>query len=138
MKNYEEIKEMFNLGDEEIYFSNKGEVSAEKVIITEDYTRSEAAGMLYGSEFVGYIVLRDGQEITEEEYKRFRFTYEDKTERYTESGEECGIRDKSYNYENEGVNLSECEVYILNRISINNVSWRNVKNCICPIFIFFV
>ena len=121
MKNYEEIKEMFNLGDEKIYFSNKGIVDPSEVIITEDYLYSECSGMLYGSEFVGYIVLRDDQEITEEEYKKFRFTYEDKTERYTESGEECGIKDKSYDYENEGVNLSGCEVYILYENNNNNV-----------------
>ena len=58
---YEKIIEMFGLdADEEIYFNCKGKVKAEDVVIEEDYTWSEAAGMLYGSELEYYIVTKEG------------------------------------------------------------------------------
>lgn len=113
MKNYEEVIKMFGLTEEDkIYFSNKGQVEAEDIIITEDCVWSEAAGMLYGSEFEGYIILKEGKELSQEEYEKITFSYIDKTEKYTESGEEYGT-DKSYSYNNGGIDLSSCEVYIL-------------------------
>ena len=128
MKNYEEIIKMFNLnaGEDEIYFNNKGEVEAENVEITNDYTWSEAAGMLYGSECDYFIVLRDGINLTEEEYEKFNFKFNDKSERYNESGQEYG-KNKSYEYYNQGINLSGCEVYILyNNYNNNNIDSYNV------------
>lgn len=126
MLNSYEIIDMFNLEGENVYFSNKGKVSAEDVIITEDYTWSECSGMLYGSEFECYIILKDGDEISKEEYEKFDFTYKDKTERYNESGGEYGKR-IDYGYYNEGINLSGCEVYILyNNYSNNNIDSYNV------------
>ena len=126
MLNSYEIIDMFNLEDEKVYFSNKGKVSAEDVIITEDYTWSECSGMLYGSEFECYIILKDGDEISKEEYEKFDFTYLDKTERYNESGEEYS-KDRSNSYVNYGINLSGCEVYILyNNYNNNSLDSYNV------------
>lgn len=110
---FEKIIEMFDLdADEEIYFSNKGKVKAEDVIIEEDYTWSEAAGMLYGSELEYYIVTKEGIELTEEEYEKINLTYADRTECYDESGEKYGTN-KSHGYFNCGTNLSGSMVYIL-------------------------
>ena len=126
MENYREIIDMFNLEGYNVYFSNKGKVSAKDVIIEEDYIRSEVSGILCGSEFECYIVLKDGDEISEEEYEKFDFTYLDKTERYNESGGEYGKR-IDYGYYNEGINLSGAEVYILyNNYSNNNIDSYNV------------
>ena len=133
MVDYEEIMRMFNLEDEKVYFNNKGIAKANEVIITEDYTWSEAAGMLYGSEFEGYIVLREGQELTEEEYEKITFTYEDKIERYNEGGEKYERNNKNCNYINEGINLTGTEVYILyanynnNSIDSYNVDIYRIK-----------
>ena len=133
MADYEEIMRMFNLEDEKVYFNNKGIAKADEVIITEDYTWSEAAGMLYGSEFEGYIVLREGQELTEEEYEKITFTYEDKIERYNEGGEKYERNNKNCNYINEGINLTGTEVYILyanynnNSIDSYNVDIYRIK-----------
>ena len=133
MVDYEEIMRMFNLEDEKVYFNNKGIAKADEVIITEDYTWSEAAGMLYGSEFEGYIVLREGQELTEEEYEKITFTYEDKIERYNEGGEKYERNNKNCNYINEGINLTGTEVYILyanynnNSIDSYNVDIYRIK-----------
>ena len=126
MKSYDEIIKMFDIEDEKVYFSNKGLVKAEEVTITEDYSWSEAAGMLYGSEFERYIVTKEGRELTQEEYEKINFIYKDKTERYTESGEEYGA-DKSHGYTNYGTNLSGCEVYILyNNYNNNSIDSYNV------------
>lgn len=133
MVDYEEIMRMFNLEDEKVYFNNKGIAKANEVIITEDYTWSEAAGMLYGSEFEGYIVLREGQELTEEEYEKITFKYEDKIERYSEGGEKYERNNKNCNYINEGINLTGTEVYILyanynnNSIDSYNVDIYRIK-----------
>ena len=126
MKRYEEVMKMFNVEDEKVYFSNKGQVRPEEVTIEEDCVWSEAAGMLYGSEFECYIVTKEGRELTQEEYEKFNFTYRDKRERYTESGEEYGA-DKSYGYSNNGINLSGAEVYILyNNFNNNEIDSFNV------------
>ena len=126
MLDYREIIDMFNLEGENVYFSNKGKVSAEDVIIEEDYIRSEVSDILYGREFECYIVLKDGDEISKEEYKKFDFTYKDKTERYNESGGEYGKR-IDYRYYNEGINLSGAEVYILyNNYNNNNIDSYNI------------
>ena len=119
MKNSYEIVKMFNIEGEKVYFSNKGEVNAQDVIITEDYSWSECAGMLYGSECECYIVLREGKELSLAEYGKFSFTYLDKTERYNEIGEEYG-KTKSYKFTNDGINLSGCEVYVLYNNFNNN------------------
>lgn len=119
MKSYYEILKMFNLEDEKVYFNNKGQVDSQDVIITEDYTWSECGGMLYGSECECYIVLREGKELSLEEYEKFSFSYLDKTDRYNESGEEYG-KTKSYKFTNEGINLSGCEVYVLYNNFNNN------------------
>ena len=126
MKSYDEILKMFNLEDEKVYFNNKGLVNAKDVIIIEDYEWSEACGMIYGSECECYIVLREGKELSLEEYEKFSFTYLDKTERYNESGEEYG-KTKSYKFTNEGIKLSDCEVYILyNNYNNNEVESYNI------------
>ena len=126
MLDYEEIIDMFNLEGENVYFSKKGKVSAKDVIITEDYTWSECSGMLYGSEFECYIILKDGDEISKEEYEKFEFKYIDKTERFNETGKEYH-KNKSYEYVNRGINLSGCEVYILyNNYNNNNLESYNV------------
>lgn len=126
MKSYDEIIKMFDIEDEKVYFSNKGLVKAEEVTITEDYSWSEAAGMLYGSEFERYIVTKEGRELTQEEYEKINFIYKDKTERYTESGEEYGA-DKSHGYTNYGIDLSGAEVYILySNYNSNNTDSYNV------------
>ena len=116
MKSYEEIISMFELGDEKVYFSNKGQVSAEDVIITEDYTWNEASGMLYGRKCDCYIVLKEGEELSLEEYRKFSFSYNDKTE----SGEEYG-KCSCKRYYNNGIDLSGCEVYILYLNYNNNI-----------------
>ena len=110
---------MFNLEDEKVYFNNKGNVEAKDVIITEDYEWSECSGMLYGSECECYIVLREGKELSLEEYEKFSFTYLDKTERFNESGEEYG-KTKSYKFTNDGIDLTGCEVYVLYNNFNNN------------------
>lgn len=121
MKSYEEILKMFNLEDEKVYFNNKGLVSPKDVIITEDYSWSECVGMICGSECDCYIVLKEGKELSLEEYEKFSFSYLDKTERYNESGQEYG-KTKTYNYTNDGINLSGCEVYVLyNNLNNNEV-----------------
>ena len=126
MLNFYEIIDMFNLEGEKVYFSNNGKVSAKDVVITEDYTWSDCSGMLYGSEFECYIILKDGDEISKEEYEKFNFKYIDKTERFNERGEEYH-KNKSYNYENRGLNLSGCEVYILySNYNNNNVDSYNI------------
>lgn len=126
MKSYDEILKMFNLEDEKVYFNNKGLVLAEDVTITEDYTWSECAGMLYGSECNCIMILREGKELSMEECQKFYFKYIDKTGRYNESGKEYG-KDYSYNYSNEGINLSGCEVYILyNNYNNNNIESYNI------------
>ena len=126
MLNCYEIIDMFNLEGDKVYFSNNGKVLAKDVIIEEDYIRSEVSGILYGSEFECYIVLKDGDEISKEEYEKFDFTYKDKTERYNESGGEYGKR-IDYGYYNEGINLSGAEVYILyNNYNNNNIDSYNV------------
>ena len=126
MLNFYEIIDMFNLEGEKVYFSNNGKVSAKDVVITEDYTWSDCSGMLYGSEFECYIILKDGDEISKEEYEKFNFKYIDKTERLNERGEEYH-KNKSYNYENRGLNLSGCEVYILySNYNNNNVDSYNI------------
>ena len=126
MKSYDEIIKMFDIEDEKVYFSNKGLVKAEEVTITEDYSWSEAAGMLYGSEFERYIVTKEGRELTQEEYEKINFIYKDKTERYTESGEKYGA-DKSHGYTNYGIDLSGAEVYILySNYNSNNTDSYNV------------
>lgn len=110
---YEKIIEMFGLdADEEIYFNCKGTVKAEDVVIEEDYTWSEAAGMLYGSELECYTITKEGIELTEEEYENITLAYVDKTECYDESGEKYGTN-KSNEYANYGTNLSGSMVYIL-------------------------
>lgn len=110
---FEKIIEMFDLdADEEIYFNSKGKVKAEDVVIEEDYTWSEAAGMLYGSELEYYIVTKEGIELTEEEYENITLAYEDRTECYDERGEKYGTN-KSHGYANYGTNLSDSIVYIL-------------------------
>ena len=119
MKNYEEIINMFNLQDEKVYFTSKGIVDPSEVIITEDYLYSECSGILSGSELEGYIILREGKELTIGEYGKFSFSYIDKTERYNESGDKYSI-DKSYKYYNKGVNLTGCEVYVLYKNFNNN------------------
>ena len=126
MLNSYEIIDMFNLEDEKAYFSNKGKVSAEDVIITEDYTWSECSGMLYGSEFECYIILKDGNENTKEEYEKFDFKYIDNTERYSESGKKYHKHLK-YDYVNRGINLKGCEVYILyNNYTNNEIDSYNI------------
>lgn len=126
MLNSYEIMKMFNVEDEKVYFRNKGLVNAEDVAITEDCVWSEAAGMLYGSEFECYIVTKEGRELTQEEYEKFNFTYRDKRERYTENGGEYGKR-IDYGYYNEGINLSGAEVYILyNNYNNNNIDSYNI------------
>ena len=126
MLNYEEIIRMFGLEDEKVYFTNKGLVNPTEVTIIEDYGWSEAVGMVYGSEFNCYAVLRKGEEISQEEYEKFNFEYKDETERYTESGKEYGT-DKSHGYTNYGTNLSGCEVYILyNNYNNNSIDSYNV------------
>lgn len=126
MKNYEEIIKMFEIEDEKVYFSNKGLVNAEDVTISNDFIWSECGGMLYGSECNCFVVLREGKELSEEEYEKFDFAYVDKTEKYNESGEEYG-KDRSYSYFNEGINLSGCEVYILyNNYNNNSIDSYNV------------
>ena len=110
---YEKIIEMFGLdADEEIYFNCKGTVKAEDVVIEEDYTWSEAAGMLYGSELEYYIVTKEGIELTKEEYEKINLAYEDRTECYDERGEKYGTN-KSHGYANYGTNLSDSIVCIL-------------------------
>ena len=126
MKRYEEVMKMFNVEDEKVYFSNKGQVNAQDVIIEEDYTWSVASGMLYGSECECYIVLREGKELSLEEYEKFSFSYLDKTERYNESGEEYW-KTKSYKFTNDGIDLSDCEVYVLyNNFNNNEVESYNI------------
>ena len=126
MLNSYEIIDMFNLEDEKVYFSNKGKVSAEDVIITEDYTWSECSGMLYGSEFECYIILKDGNEITKEEYEKFDFKYIDNTERYSESGKKYH-KHLQYDYKNRGINLNGCEVFVLyNNYSNNEIDSYNI------------
>ena len=63
MKSYDEILKMIGIEDEKVYFNNKGLVSAEDVKIMEDYTWSEASGMLYGSELDEYVILKEGKEL---------------------------------------------------------------------------
>ena len=126
MLNYREIIDMFNLEYDKVYFSNKGQVSAEDVIIEEDYAWADGVGMLYGSEFECYIVLKDGDEISKEEYEKFDFTYKDKTSRYSENGKKYSKHLK-YAYKNRGVDLTGAEVYILyNNYSNNNTDSYNV------------
>ena len=126
MKSYEEILKMFNLEDEKVYFNNKGLVSEEDVIITEDYTWSECGGMLYGSECEFIMVLRDGKELSSIDYFKFDFKYIDKTERFDENGKEYH-KNKSYEYVNRGINLSGCEVYVLyNNYSNNQIDSYNI------------
>ena len=112
MLSYDEIKKMFDIEDEKVYFNNKGLVSAEDVKITEDYVWSECGGMLYGSECNSIVVIREGKEITLDEYLKFDFKYIDNTERYSESGKEYH-KNKSCEYVNNGIDLSGYEVYIL-------------------------
>ena len=126
MKNYEEIINMFGLEDEKVYFNNKGLVYPSEVTIEDDYIWSDAGGMLYGSECNCFVVIKEGKEISEEEYEKFDFTYLDKTERYNESGGEYGKR-IDYRYYNEGINLSGAEVYILyNNYNNNNIDSYNI------------
>ena len=126
MKNYEEIINMFGLEDEKVYFNNKGLVYPSEVTIEDNYIWSDAGGMLYGSECNCFVVIKEGKEISEEEYEKFDFTYLDKTERYNESGGEYGKR-IDYRYYNEGINLSGAEVYILyNNYNNNNIDSYNV------------
>ena len=125
MKNYEEIINMFGLEDEKVYFNNKGLVYPSEVTIEDDYIWSDAGGMLYGSECNCFVVIKEGKEISEEEYEKFDFTYLDKTERYNESGGEYGKR-IDYRYYNEGINLSGAEVYILYNNYNNNIDSYNV------------
>ena len=108
MLNYNEIIDMFNLEGDKVYFSNNGKVLAKDVIIEEDYIRSEVSGILYGRKFDCYIVLKEGEELSLEEYRKFSFSYNDKTE----SGEEYG-KCSCKRYYNDGIDLSGCEVYIL-------------------------
>ena len=118
MKSYEEIISMFELGDEKVYFSNKGQVSPKDVIITEDYTWSEASGtlLLYGRKFDCYIVLKEGEELSLEEYRKFSFSYSDKTKSEEEYGK-CSCK----RYYNDGIDLHGCEVYILYFNYKNNI-----------------
>ena len=126
MKRYEEIINMFGLEDEKVYFNNKGLVYPSEVTIEDDYIWSDAGGMLYGSECNCFVVIKEGKEISEEEYEKFDFTYLDKTERYNENGGEYGKR-IDYGYYNEGINLSGAEVYILyNNFNNNNTDSYNV------------
>ena len=126
MLNYEEIISMFGIEDEKVYFDNKGLVYPSEVTIEDDYIWSDAGGMLYGSECNCFVVIKEGKEISEEEYEKFDFTYLDKTERYNESGGEYGKR-IDYGYYNEGINLSGAEVYILyNNFNNNNTDSYNV------------
>ena len=125
MKNYEEIINMFGLEDEKVYFNNKGLVYPSEVTIEDDYIWSDAGGMLYGSECNCFVVIKEGKEISEEEYEKFDFTYLDKSERYNESGQEYGKR-IDYRYYNEGINLSGAEVYILYNNYNNNIDSYNV------------
>lgn len=126
MLDYREIIDMFNLEGDKVYFSNKGQVSAEDVIIEEDYIRSEVSGILCGSEFECYIVLKDGDEISKEEYEKFDFTYKDRTSRYSESGKKYS-KHINYKYRNRGTDLSNCEVYILyNNYNNNNIDSYNL------------
>ena len=126
MKNHEEIKTMFCIEDEKIYFNNKGLVNPEEVTIIEDYVWSETGGMLCGSECNCIVVIREGKELTTDEFKKIDFAYLDKTERYSKSGEVYG-KDNSSEYYNEGVNLSGAEVYILyNNYNNNNIDSYNI------------
>ena len=127
MLNYHEIIDMFNLEGDKVYFSNKGKVSADEIIITEDYTWNDCDRcMLDGSEFTTFIVLREGKELSEEEYYNFRFQCNDKSGRINESGIKTR-KHLSYNYTNKGVDLSGCEVYILyNNYNNNNLESYNV------------
>ena len=126
MKSYDEILKMFDIEDEKVYFNNKGLVSAEDVKIIEDYTWSEASGMLYGSELDEYVILKEGKELKSDDYKKVNFKYIDNTERYNESGEKYH-KNKSYDYINNGVDLSEAEVYIMYaNYNNNNVDSFNV------------
>ncbi len=129
MKSYEEIISMFELGDEKVYFNSKGKVKAEDLTIEEDYTWSECGGMLYGSELDCYIVLKDGEELSLDEYKKFSFSYNDKTEKFNESGEKYG-KCKSKRYFNSGIDLSGCEVYVLHFNFNNNI----INSCIIDIY----
>ena len=126
MKSYDEILKMIGIEDEKVYFNNKGLVSAEDVKIMEDYTWSEASGMLYGSELDEYVILKEGKELKSDDYKKVNFKYIDNTERYNESGEKYH-KNKSYDYINNGVDLSEAEVYIMYaNYNNNNVDSFNV------------
>ena len=126
MKNSYEIVKMFSLEGEKVYFNNKGLVNSQDVIVEEDYSWSECGGMLYGSECECYMVLRDGKELSLEEYEKFSFTYLDKTERFNESGEEYG-KTKSYKFTNDGIDLTGCEVYVLyNNFNNNEIDSYNV------------
>ena len=126
MKSYEEILEMFDIEDEKVYFNNKGMVNAQDVIVEEDYSWSECGGMLYGSECNFIMVLRDGKELSSIEYFKFDFKYIDKTERYNESGIEYH-KNKSCEYINSGIDLSNCEVYVLyNNFSNNEIDSYNI------------
>ena len=119
MLNYDEIIKMFDIEDEKVYFSNKGLVNAENVEFVDDYVWSEYNGILFGSEFNSYVVLREGKELALDEYLKFDFTYIDKIEIYNESGQKYE-KDKSCKYYNEGVNLKGCEVYLLYNNFNNN------------------
>ena len=132
MENYEEIIKMFNLEGKKVYFSSKGKVVAEEVEIIDDYVWSEASGMLSNSECEFYIVIKEGKELTEEEYNKFAFKFTDKTERYTEEGQKY-LENHSYKYYNNGLDLTGAEVYILysnynnNEIDSFNVDIYTIK-----------
>ena len=127
MKCYDEILKMFNLEDEKVYFNNKGLVNPDEVTIIEDYTWSECAGMLYGSDLECYIVMKEGKELTNEEYDKFRFRYIDEIESYNESGKKYERDNDSYNYINNGIDLTGCEVYILyNNYNNNSIDSYNI------------
>ena len=133
MKNYEEIMEMFSLTDDDkIYFDNKGKMKPMQVTIVEDYCWSEAAGMLYGSEFEGYRIFRNGKELIPKEYENIAFKYIDNTEKYDETGKKYG-KNRNCGYCNYGTNLKGCNVYVLysnynnNEIDSYNVDIFTIK-----------
>ena len=75
---------------------------------------------------LSFLPFEKGKELLLSEYEKFSFTYLDKTERYNENGEEYG-KTKSYKFNNDGINLSGCEVYVLyNNFNNNEIDSYNV------------
>lgn len=87
VSNIEKVINYLKLNDKNCYWNYKGEVNLEEVEIVEDYEFSYCAGMLTGSEFVGFLIVKDEKAIDDESPLYYsNYKYVDKRKVYNEYG----------------------------------------------------